>query len=101
MVGMGNIIGAACVARGEGDAPEPLAVGDGFFLGAGVSKDSDKPLGPDGRRVSWSGDDGRVLRHSKTPSKNYYTSKYITNPLQSKKNLMHSKVRPGNVPCYF
>ena len=53
---------------------EPLhpadAVGDGFFHGAGVSKDSDKPLGPDGRRISWSGDDGRVLRHGKASSKN-------------------------------
>ena len=123
MVGMGNIIGAACIARGECDASELLvvefecvasllnlpvvdsgmrgdfrkesldvgspqfvlgstrvlreeslhpadAVGDGFFLGAGVSKDSDKPLGPDGRRISWSGDDGRVLRHGKASSKN-------------------------------
>ena len=63
------VLGSTRVLREESLHPAD-AVGDGFFLGAGVSKDSDKPLGPDGRRISWSGDDGRVLRHGKASSKN-------------------------------
>ena len=94
------VLGSSRVLREESLHPAD-AVGDGLVLGTGVSKDSDKILRTLGCRVSWRGYDDRALRHSKTPSKNCYTSKYIINPLQSKKNLRHSKVWPGNKLCYF